>query len=58
MGYVLCRFDAYDYTNLSYIKPIQRNSRSGAQIFNNIICMLDTETSKKDPEQIKETNIL
>ena len=58
MGYVLCRFDAYDYTNLTYIKPIKRNSKSGTEAFNNIVCMLDTETSKKDPEQIKENHVV
>lgn len=57
MMYELTRYDHYDYKKLSYIKTIKRRCKDHVEVYNNIVCMLDTETSKKDPDKIGENHI-
>ena len=56
--YELVRFDQYDYRKLSYIKTIKRRCKDHIEIYNNITCMLDTETSKKHADRIAENHVV
>ena len=55
--YTLTRYNLYEYSNLSQIKTIKRRCKDHTEIYNNMIIMLDTETSKKDPDQIYQNHI-
>ena len=50
MSYTRCNYDFYDYSALSDIKTIIPNGKSKKTSYNDVIMMLDTETSKKTLE--------
>lgn len=56
--YEMTRYDQYNYKQLSFIKPIKRRCKDRTEIYNNIVCMFDTETSKKQLDQIAENHVV
>lgn len=58
MSYQLSEWNRYDYTQLNKIKAIKRTTKQGTELYNNAVMMLDTETSKKDPETIGQNHIV
>ena len=50
MSYIRCNYDFYDYSVLNDIKTIKPNGKSQKTTYNDVVMMLDTETSKKIPE--------
>ena len=58
MSYQLSEWDRYDYTQLNKIKAIKRTTKQGTELYNNAVMMLDTETSKKDPDTIGQNHIV
>ena len=48
--YELTRWDDYDYSKLNNIKTVKRTSKKNTVLINDVIIMLDTETSRKKPE--------
>ena len=55
MMYELSEYRRYDYTKLNKLKPVKRTTKQGTELYNNVIIMLDTETSKKS-ERDNEAN--
>lgn len=50
MSYVRCNYAFFDYKTLNKVTTLTRTSKKKKELFNNVIIMLDTETSKKVPE--------
>lgn len=48
--YELSYYDKYDYGQLNNIKTVKRTTRKRSELYNDVVMMLDTETSKKRPE--------
>lgn len=59
MSYVRCNYDFYDYEKLKNIQTLRRKGRKHkGEIFNNIILMLDTETSKSENPEVKDNHVV
>ena len=56
--YELTRYDQYNYKQLSFIKTLKRRCKDRTEIYNNIVCMFDTETSKKSSDTIAENHVV
>ena len=50
MSYIRCFYAFFDYKTLNKITTITRTSKKKKELFNNVIIMLDTETSRKTKE--------
>lgn len=50
MSYIRCNYAFFDYKTLGKITTITRTSKKKKELFNNVIIMVDTETSRKTPE--------
>ena len=59
MSYVRCNYDFYDYKRLNDIPYLRRKGRKHkGEKFNNLILMLDTETSKSEDPEDKTNHIV
>lgn len=56
-GYVFSYWRDFDFSLLSCITSIYRAGSKNREKYNDCIIMADTETSKKDPEGVKENHV-
>lgn len=56
--YIMCYWENYNYSFLQNIMYAYRSGRGDNSSYDDCIIMLDTETSKKDPESISENHVV
>ena len=56
--YVFCYWENYNYEILHNIMYVRRPGRGDNESYNDCIIMLDTETSKKDPDKVYENHVV
>ena len=56
--YELISWEKYEYKQLNNIKTVKRVTRKNTELYNDVIIMLDTETSKKVSEAGKANHIV
>lgn len=56
--YQLMHWSAFDFTKLNKILWLKKTGKGGNQTYNDCFIMLDTETSKKRPDEVYENHIV